>query len=81
MDNTTSMQAQPKLSFLHHIRLVPLFSSMASLEEQGARLTEAVGAFRLNGARAGRTTAAATAAKPAPLTPAAAVSGDNWETF
>ena len=28
MDNTTSMQAQPKLSFLHHIRLVPLFSSI-----------------------------------------------------
>ena len=25
MDNTTSMQAQHKLSFLHHIRLVPLF--------------------------------------------------------
>mgnify|MGYP002201084614 CR=1 FL=1 len=55
-------------------------AAAASLEEQGARLTEAVGAFRLNGARAGRT-AAATAAKPAPLTPAAAVSGDNWETF
>ena len=28
MDNTTSMQAQHKLSFLHHIRLVPLFSSI-----------------------------------------------------
>jgi methyl-accepting chemotaxis protein-3 (ribose and galactose sensor receptor) len=28
MDNTTSMQAQQKLSFLHHIRLVPLFSSI-----------------------------------------------------
>ena len=28
MDNTTSMQAQRKLSFLHHIRLVPLFSSI-----------------------------------------------------
>ena len=56
-------------------------AAAASLEEQGARLTEAVGAFRLNGARAGRTSAAATAAKPAPLTPAAAVSGDNWETF
>ena len=55
-------------------------AAAASLEEQGARLTEAVGAFRLNGARAGRT-AAATAAKPAPLTPAATVSGDNWETF
>ena len=29
-------------------------AAAASLEEQGARLTEAVGAFRLNGARAGR---------------------------
>ncbi|HCA7855596.1 methyl-accepting chemotaxis protein [Enterobacter hormaechei] len=56
-------------------------AAAASLEEQGARLTEAVGAFRLNGAHAGRTTAAANAAKPAPLTPAAVVSGDNWETF
>lgn len=28
MDNTSSMQAQRKLSFLHHIRLVPLFSSI-----------------------------------------------------
>ncbi len=56
-------------------------TAAASLEEQGARLTEAVGAFRLIGAGAGRTTAPATAAKSAPLTPAAAVSGDNWETF
>ena len=28
MDNTTSMLAQRKLGFLHHIRLVPLFSSI-----------------------------------------------------
>ncbi len=28
MDNTTSMQAQHKLGFLHQIRLVPLFSSI-----------------------------------------------------
>lgn len=28
MDNTTTMQAQRTLSFLHHIRLVPLFSSI-----------------------------------------------------
>ena len=56
-------------------------AAAASLEEQGARLTEAVGAFRLNGAHAGRSTAAASAVKPAPLTPAAAVSGDHWETF
>lgn len=56
-------------------------AAAASLEEQGARLTQAVGAFRLNGTRAGRATAAASAVKPAPLTPAAAVSGDHWETF
>lgn len=28
MDNTSSMQAPHKLGFLHHIRLVPLFSSI-----------------------------------------------------
>ena len=56
-------------------------AAAASLEEQGARLTQAVGAFRLNGTRAGRATVAASAVKPAPLTPAAAVSGDHWETF
>ena len=28
MDNTTSMQAQHQLGFLHQIRLVPLFSSI-----------------------------------------------------
>ncbi|MBE4853801.1 Tar ligand binding domain-containing protein [Enterobacter cloacae complex sp. P40RS] len=56
-------------------------AAAASLEEQGARLTEAVGAFRLAGSRAGRPATAAPAVKPAPLAPAAAVSGDNWETF
>lgn len=30
MDNTSSMQASPGLGFLHHIRLVPLFSSILS---------------------------------------------------
>ncbi|HBI6861487.1 TPA: Tar ligand binding domain-containing protein [Enterobacter cloacae] len=56
-------------------------AAAASLEEQGARLTEAVGAFRLAGSRAGRPATAAPAVKTAPLAPAAAVSGDNWETF
>jgi len=55
-------------------------AAAASLEEQGARLTEAVGAFRLNGTAAGRPAASAPAAS-APLRPAVAVSGDNWETF
>lgn len=55
-------------------------AAAASLEEQGARLTEAVGAFRLNGTTAGRPVALAPAAS-APLRPAVAVSGDNWETF
>lgn len=55
-------------------------AAAASLEEQGARLTEAVGAFRLNGTTAGRPVASAPAAS-APLRPAVAVSGDNWETF
>jgi methyl-accepting chemotaxis protein-3 (ribose and galactose sensor receptor) len=56
-------------------------AAAASLEEQGARLTEAVGAFRLNGATAGRAVASAPVAKGVPLRPAATVSGDNWETF
>ena len=55
-------------------------AAAASLEEQGARLTEAVGAFRLNGTTAGRPVASAPATS-APLRPAVAVSGDNWETF
>ena len=55
-------------------------AAAASLEEQGARLTEAVGAFRLNGTTTGRPAASAPAAS-APLRPAVAVSGDNWETF
>ena len=56
-------------------------AAAASLEEQGARLTEAVGAFRLSGAKQGRSATSAPVAKNAPLRPAAAVSGDNWETF
>ena len=56
-------------------------AAAASLEEQGARLTEAVGAFRLSGAKQGRAATSAPVAKNAPLRPAAAVSGDHWETF
>ena len=51
------------------------------VEEQGARLTEAVGAFRLSGAKSGRAVTSAPVAKNPPLRPAATVSGDNWETF
>jgi methyl-accepting chemotaxis protein-3 (ribose and galactose sensor receptor) len=56
-------------------------AAAASLEEQGARLTEAVGAFRLSGAKPNRAVTSAPVAKNAPLRPAATVSGDNWETF
>jgi len=56
-------------------------ASAASLEEQAARLTEAVGAFRLQQAAAARP---AVSAAPAPVFTSsrpAVVSGDNWETF
>ena len=56
-------------------------AAAASLEEQGARLTEAVGAFRLSGAKPGRAVTSVPVAKNTPLRPAATVSGDNWETF
>ncbi|MDK9606111.1 methyl-accepting chemotaxis protein [Lelliottia wanjuensis] len=56
-------------------------AAAASLEEQGARLTEAVGAFRLNGVAAGRGSKSAPVAQPAPLRQAAVTGGDNWETF
>ena len=60
MDNTTSMQAQHKLGFLHQIRLVPLFSSIL-----GAILLLFAFAFAMAGmnptavASAGRMTSAA----------------------
>ena len=57
-------------------------AAAASLEEQGARLTEAVGAFRLSGKTQGRTEQQSSAAvKPAALRPAVVNNGDNWETF
>jgi methyl-accepting chemotaxis protein-3 (ribose and galactose sensor receptor) len=49
-------------------------AAAASLEEQGARLTEAVGAFRLNGATPGRTAKFASAPAQTPLRPAAVTS-------
>ncbi|WP_230351441.1 methyl-accepting chemotaxis protein [Lelliottia sp. WAP21] len=58
-------------------------AAAASLEEQGARLTEAVGAFRLNGGANGRGASVTPAvAKPTSvLRPAVAHSSENWETF
>lgn len=50
-------------------------AAAASLEEQAARLTEAVGAFRLQGGSAAKRTARQPEVKPV------AVSGDSWETF
>lgn len=73
MDNVTQQNAS----------LVEEASAAAtSLEEQAARLTEAVGAFRLAGAAPQRHSNGATPAeKPfKPQRPALA-NGDNWETF
>ncbi|MBZ0059705.1 MULTISPECIES: methyl-accepting chemotaxis protein [Enterobacteriaceae] len=56
-------------------------AAAASLEDQAARLTEAVGTFRLQGMNPARSSVqAAPAAPAAPLRPAVA-DGDNWETF
>jgi len=56
-------------------------AAAASLGDQAARLTEAVGAFRLQGIGQARSSSkAAPAAPAAPLRPAVA-DGDNWETF
>ncbi len=56
-------------------------AAATSLEEQAARLTQAVGAFRLNGVEAQRQSSATPTAKPfTPQRPALA-NGDNWETF
>ncbi|MEE9684917.1 methyl-accepting chemotaxis protein [Lelliottia amnigena] len=56
-------------------------AAAASLEEQGARLTEAVGAFRLNGVAPSRSAKPSAAPQPTPLRHAVADGGDNWETF
>ncbi|MFS2220908.1 methyl-accepting chemotaxis protein [Pantoea sp. B65] len=76
MDNVTQQNAS----------LVEEASSAASsLEEQAARLTQAVAAFRLNDRQqAGRSSPpSAVVAKPARAGAgkAAVTSGDNWETF
>ena len=55
-------------------------AAAASLEEQAARLTEAVGTFRLTGTSAIRRVPVTTT--PGHSRPqAATASGDNWETF
>ncbi|WP_446029981.1 methyl-accepting chemotaxis protein [Lelliottia amnigena] len=56
-------------------------AAAASLEEQGARLTEAVGAFRLNGVAPSRSAKPSAAPQSTPLRHAVADGGDNWETF
>ena len=56
-------------------------AAAASLEDQAARLTEAVGTFRLHGMTQSRSSnKAAPVTAAAPLRPAVA-DGDNWETF
>jgi len=56
-------------------------AAAASLEDQAARLTEAVGTFRLHGMTQARSSSKAAPITPAaPLRPAVA-DGDNWETF
>lgn len=55
-------------------------AAAASLEEQAARLTEAVGTFRLNGGSAIKR-AAGTKISGHSSPQAATASGDNWETF
>ena len=55
-------------------------AAAASLEEQAARLTEAVGAFRLQGGSAIKRAPSVdvvASSSPQPVT----TSGDNWETF
>ncbi|ATF49413.1 Tar ligand binding domain-containing protein [Citrobacter freundii] len=55
-------------------------AAAASLEEQAARLTQAVGTFRLQGTRAIKRVAAVV--NPASSTPrSSAINTDNWETF
>ncbi|SCC04037.1 methyl-accepting chemotaxis protein [Kosakonia oryziphila] len=57
-------------------------AAAASLEEQAARLTEAVGAFRLTGAAPQRQNSASSpTAKPFKPQRTALADGDNWETF
>ena len=54
-------------------------AAAASLEEQAARLTEAVGTFRLQGSVIKPTFSAATPVYSSPSTVKAGM--DNWETF
>ena len=58
-------------------------AAASSLEEQAARLTEAVGTFRVNASAAQRIERAPSAPTKSftPQRPATAGGGDNWETF
>lgn len=56
-------------------------AAAASLEEQAARLTEAVGAFRLSGAAPQRTASSSSTPKAFKSQRPALANGDNWETF
>ena len=57
-------------------------AAAASLEEQAARLTEAVGTFRLQASERVETVNATAKAAFNPARPTAATAGaDNWETF
>ncbi|WP_039055985.1 methyl-accepting chemotaxis protein [Enterobacter sp. Bisph1] len=72
MDNVTQQNAS----------LVEEASAAAtSLEEQAARLTEAVGAFRLTGAAPQRQSSTTPTAKPLKPQRPALANGENWETF
>ncbi|ENT4818931.1 TPA: Tar ligand binding domain-containing protein [Citrobacter farmeri] len=55
-------------------------AAAASLEEQAAHLTEAVGTFRLQGGRTSKRVST-TNTPVQPLAQPATVHGDNWETF
>ncbi|XQS17500.1 methyl-accepting chemotaxis protein [Citrobacter telavivensis] len=55
-------------------------AAAASLEEQAAHLTEAVGTFRLQGGRSGKRVST-TKTPVQPLAQPVTDSGDNWETF
>jgi len=58
-------------------------SAAASLEDQAARLTQAVSAFKLSGGAVAAVKNSSVSSKPAALaaTRPALVSNENWETF
>lgn len=56
-------------------------AAASSLEEQASRLTQAVAAFHLSDSTPRRAAAPSVQSKAAPLRPALANNGENWETF